>query len=392
MTSIAKSLKTLSALAAIGLLSSSVIAQQAPAQPAPAAGNNANAGAAAAANLNDQLSVKLKDIVTFGNSAGVPVQGVGLVYGLVGTGDGADEATRKMAMAVQRRLLQDDELVDDRLFESENTARVMLTGSIPTGKTVAGSTFTLNVALFGNNAESLVGGILGYADFGIPGRADDTAFEVLGWAEGALQVSQGPNGSITRGMVVATLGTDLDVELYQTEFDDKTGLERRMMTLAVNSPDDTTARSIARAINSDRSIIGAITAGLAEQDRARVQDIAKAINSGRVDIEVPKAFWGDEVEFRSTIGEISVTTGTQAKVSVNTSSNTIVVSGGVKVARGQINVGGISFSFGGENGSSTDLAALMNTMSQINLSQQQQVEVVLQLNRDGLIQGKVTVE
>jgi flagellar P-ring protein precursor FlgI len=123
-----------------------------------------------------------------------------------------------------------------------------------------------------------------------------------------LTVGLSPNGGIVERSVEDTLGSDGKI------------------ALSLSTADFTTASRIVRTIN------------------ASYGQVARAANSGRIDITIPYGYRNDVVSFIANIEDLPVTPDNRAKVVVNERTGTVVIGGEVAVDEAAIAQGGLNIS------------------------------------------------
>ncbi len=349
--------------------------------------------------------VRVKDIVIYKNTGRNQLYGEGLVVGLNGTGDDKDKSAAKMAAGLAEKFRNIQGLADAD-FQGKNIARVMVSVDVDENTTVAGVPLEARVMAMGNT-KSLQGGVLIQTELGFPGGA------ILAHAGGLLRTIANPNAGGAAGInvttVTATLLEGLDIPFYESVMDEN-GNEARFITLALRNPDANTANEIARAINTNgefSGMRGTFEEALAGQGVSR---IAKAIGPGKIEIEIPLKWWGDEMGFRSIIDNTSVSPDIAASITVMVSTGAIAFTGNVRVLPGAIVVEGVTIQVGqdgqlpdaplaGENvqnpaievggDNSLPFQELLDTFNLLQLSASEKVSVIQLLEDNGMIQGKV---
>lgn len=255
-----------------------------------------------------QASSRLKDITKIEGVRDNQLIGYGIVVGLAGTGDRAQNSlfTEQSLRSMLERF--GVALDDDRILQTRNAAAVMVTASLP-GFSRSGDQIDINVAAIGD-ARSLQGGTLLVTPLT---AADGNVYAV---AQGQLIIggfqAQGAAGAIQRGVPTqgripggATVERELSFPIND--------LDR--IRLVLQNPDFTTANRIARAIDARLS-----------------GRFARAIDLATVEVEVPSGYRGQVTTMLADIESIDVETDEIARVVVDESSGTIVIGGNVRVS------------------------------------------------------------
>ncbi|HUU84329.1 MAG TPA: flagellar basal body P-ring protein FlgI [Phycisphaerae bacterium] len=251
--------------------------------------------------------------------------GMGLVVGLDGTGDGDDYAMamRPLAQALSGFYANPVTSMEE-LKDTKNVAIVFLEATLPESGAREGSQIDVQVSTFGS-AKSLRGGRLLPAPLLYPDRNVDTVFAM---AAGKVMLPDdqiATSGTIQNGAVVledvvhafTAPGRDLPfsnswVQPHQT-----------YVTLVIddNHASWTLAREIAQAIDSALALA------------ADVEHVALAADLKNVLVLVPESQVGDPADWISQIEEVELLISSgEARVVVNRTSGTIVVSGNAKVS------------------------------------------------------------
>jgi len=233
--------------------------------------------------------------------------GYGLVVGLKGTGDTLNRSpfTRQSLVAMLERLGVNTRGAPIR---TENVAAVMVTANLPPFAT-QGTRIDVTVSAMGD-AGSLEGGTLLVTPLlGADG-------EVYSVAQGPVAVggfqATGEATQITRG--VPTTGRISNGALVERELEFKLGTMPDVR-LALRTPDFTTSKRIATAVNT---YLGA--------------KAASAVDPGTVRLEVPRGFRGGLVELVTEIEQLRVEPDQVAKIVIDEQSGVIVMGANVRVS------------------------------------------------------------
>ncbi len=256
---------------------------------------------------------RLKDIVEIKGIRDNPLQGLGLVIGLNGTGDGSEVSKRELANMLRRKGL----IVEPDDLSTKNIAAVMVTARLgPFAR--SGSTLDVTVSSFGSTT-SLQGGTLLMTELeGADGEVYAVAqgsvaiggFSVTG-AEATVSKNHTAVGRIPGGATVER------EELAEFVHDGE-------IVLQLRNPDFATVEGIAQAIN-----------GLYPQ-------ISTAVDAGTVRIRVPVEIDRTRMaKFIQTLGELQVKVDQPAVVVINERTGTIIVGENVGISTVAISHGNL---------------------------------------------------
>lgn len=259
--------------------------------------------------------VRIKDIATFEGVRENQLVGYGLVVGLNGTGDKLSNSpfTAKSMEGMLQRLGVGS--VPENSVKTRNAAAVMVTASLPPFARL-GSTIDIVISSLGD-ASSLRGGTLIVTPLS---GADGQVYAV---GQGPISVAgfaaQGENASVVEGVpTVARIENGATVE-REIEFDMNT---LDTVRIALRSPDFTTARRVAEAINAELG-----------KGRSRMLD------PGTVEVRTQ----GQDVPIlMSDLENLTVTPDQVARVVIDAKSGTIVIGNRVRIDRVAVSQGGLT--------------------------------------------------
>lgn len=260
---------------------------------------------------------RIKDIAFIEGVRPNQLVGYGLVVGLGGTGDksSAVYTTQSIANMLNKMGLK----FDAGAIKVKNTAAVLVTAELPPFAK-AGMKVDVLVSSLGD-ATSLQGGTL----IATPLRGHDGA--VYSVAQGSVALAGFMAG--TQGAKVAknhqTAGKIPNGALIEKEVAlDLIG--KQDLFLSLRSPDFTTARNMADAINRDFSA-----------------NVAEAVDAGSLRLQVPApGSTGGVVGFISRIEGIDVMSDSVTKVVVNERTGTVVMGENVRISTVAVSHGDIS--------------------------------------------------
>ncbi len=261
---------------------------------------------------------KIGALVTILGAEPIHVEGIGVVTGLAGTGDKSAAARKALKIYLDKSQLA----VDLKDLESQSVALVRIDAEIPAFKR-PGQKIPVRVTAIGD-AQSLAGGVLLMSPLSV--TPDGEAYV---WASGRIIIGGGTantthptSGTIPAnkeggGQVVKVMTADI------VEADHTFRLNLNRFSLA-----DTAA--IARRINDD----DALNPGRGEQigftESEKGTKIAWAV-PGQVIVRIPDSKLDQQVEFISRVLELNVAVERPARVLINHQTNTVVITGEVRV-------------------------------------------------------------
>jgi len=254
--------------------------------------------------------VRLKDITDLEGARPNQLYGFGLVVGLGNTG-GKSLFTQQVAVDMMQRLCVStkiaQEVISDNVFRSGNISAVMVIAEIgPFSR--RGSRLDVTVSVL-DDASSLQGGTL----LMTPLRGADG--EVYAVGQGPLSVGgfafKGQAAGVQKNHV--NVGRIVGGALVEREARGDI-LCKGHIRLLLKAPDNTTAGSIAEAVN------------------VSLPGHALALDAGTVQVEVPPQFWPHVVAFVSELGGLEVIPDMPARVVINERTGTVVAGEHVKIS------------------------------------------------------------
>ncbi len=261
---------------------------------------------------------RIRDIVEIEGVRANVIQGIGLVVGLNGTGDGAT-LTRQAAANMLKRMGLNIPLNN---VPPENMAVVLVSASLPPFAR-PGSKIDVNVASLGD-ATSLRGGQLVAAQ--LTGFDNRTVYAIANGpiATGAV-TAKGASGSKevinhpTAGRIPGGGTVEMEVPQKLVSRDGK-------LRLLLRDASFETARNVAGKIN------------------ARYPGAAHAVDGLKVEVTIPRAAAGDAVAFVADVGALNVEVNPKAVVVINERNGTIIAGGDVVILPGTITHSTLSIS------------------------------------------------
>jgi flagellar P-ring protein precursor FlgI len=266
-------------------------------------------------------AVKIADITRIGGERTNILTGLGLVYGLKGTGDGGSFAP---AIAPLRSMLSKfgDPVTVAQLNNAANVAVVMVTATVPAPGARDGDHLDVHVSSVGA-AASLHGGRL----FVTPMQGPLPGGPLLALSEGPITIEDPSTPTV--GVIRAAAGgavmeTDLPAHVI-----DAGG--RFTLILDEYSTSWGTASRIAKIINDSESNAGEI--------------LATAIDGKNVLVTIPSSERDHPDSFIARIQQLPVQMiATKARVTINQKTGTIIMTGDVEISPVVISHNGLSIS------------------------------------------------
>ena len=250
---------------------------------------------------------RIKDIADVVGVRDNMLVGYGLVVGLAGTGDKLNKApfTKESLIGMLERLGINTR---EGNLDNANVAAVMVTAKLPPFAR-PGSRIDVTVSALGDS-KSLLGGTLVVTPLL---GADSNVYAV---AQGGLAVggfaAGGQGATVTKGVPTSGRIPNGAIVEKSVEFSLQ-GLN--VFTVALRSPDFTTASRIAVSIN------GRLGAG-----------VSRPLDSGTVEVTLPAGYPGGAVALITELEQIEVTADTPARVIVNEETGVVVIGQNVRIS------------------------------------------------------------
>ncbi|MDA0919716.1 MAG: flagellar basal body P-ring protein FlgI [Planctomycetota bacterium] len=256
-----------------------------------------------------QAITRISNVCTIDGQMPLTVRGLGFVVGLNGTGDPDETGPTARAFAAFLKLSNNPLLDPKELTNLGSVAAVEITATIPRTGISRGQQLDCQVSvLFG--AKSLEGGSLITSPVELAGVADDT---VVGLASGRLIVDDLVNPTTARIPFGLVMEQTVDMNILRRPDQIRLLLNRQYAGVEM-------AREVERAINQRFYL------------EASNVNIARATSPVAVDVTIP-AQYDNHIEFLGLLTEITLKeTATAARVVVNASQGTIIVTGDVEIS------------------------------------------------------------
>lgn len=329
-----------------------------------------------------RAAVRLKDIARVKGQETNSLQGLGLVVGLKGTGDGGKYLPTIRSLATVMQYMRSPVLGGpSELKDASNVALVMVTCTVPAGGAKQGDLLDCQVSSIGA-AKSLVGGRLFLAAMQGP---DIDNPRIYGFSEGLLHFDD---------LQVPTVARIRDGCRLEEDFDNPF-IDRDMMTLVLdrNHADFEVAQEVAEVINSQLSI------------QSGEATPAKAVNAHTIVVKVPQQYRDDYVLFVSQIMSLTMSEPTtEARVVINERAGSIVIGADVEI--GAVVVSHKNIVIETENNlpndrfvpidpsgtQTTKLRSLVAALQAVKVPNADIIEIIKGLDRNGKLHGRLIIE
>ena len=363
--------------------------------------------------------LKVGDICRVKGQEENTLQGLGLVVGLNGTGDGdLKPAARALAsmLSVMGNPVGKEANSRDPLAElknAKNIALVNVTATVPSAGGRQGDAIECVISSIGS-AKSLAGGILLSAPLVGPARGST---RVYAFAQGAVQLDAGQPATTAR----IHNGCRLEEDFHNAFVQDG------KVTLVIDRhhASFTTAQEVADAVNTlEGSYRPAVTKGRSfpvAQAQAQVgrqpttsgggaysgpRQLAKALNQVSVEVNLPNEYLEDPVVFLMDVLKTRLPQlQSEARVVVNERTGSIIVGAEVEVGAAAITHKNMVVETGaatpgqfvqvpadGGQISNTKLKALVESLNALKVPPADMIEILKGLDRNGKLYGKLVIQ
>jgi flagellar P-ring protein precursor FlgI len=337
-------------------------------------------------------AVKIADITRIGGERTNVLTGLGLVYGLKGTGDGG---SFQAAIAPLRSMLSKfgDPVTIQELGNAANVAVVMVTATVPASGARNGDHLDVHVSSVGA-AASLRGGRL----FVTPMQGPDPNVPYL------LALSEGPvtiedPSTPTVGVIRAAAGGAVIEADMPARVIDSAG--RFTLILDEYSASWGTASRIAKIINDSEGADG--------------ETLAAAIDGKNIVVTIPQSERDHPDSFIGRIQQLPVQMlATKARVTINQKTGTIIMTGDVEISPVVISHNGLSIStiapppiptqrnpvitdhqaiaIATSDQANGNLQDLVAAMEQLKVPAQDRIEIIEELYKTGKLHAELIEE
>lgn len=257
-----------------------------------------------------QAALRVAQVCTLDGQQEIRLTGMGIVVGLLGTGDSGDLKAAMQHLA-QFSALNGSPVksLDDLKKAGGGVAVVSVSATIPRTGISAGQSLDVYVKPLYGTCKSLLGGELILTPMGKELLSDSS---VLGLASGDIIIEDKTlptGGRIPNGL---TMKESVDMRILRRNKQVRLLINPEYASLSM-------AREVARAVN-DKFYL-----------EAGNKEIARAVSTLAVDVNIPDQY-DNHVEFGALLEEVILKESTRPRVVVNVRSGTVVVTGDVEIS------------------------------------------------------------
>ncbi len=311
------------------------------------------------------------------------LQGMGIVVGLDGKGDGGayQPTVRSLAQLMSAMGEQLGPGGLDELKNAKNVALVLVTATVPAAGARQGDQLDCTVASIGS-AKSLAGGRLFLTPLVGPDRKDP---RVYAFAEGPITVDG--ETMLTTGRIFG--GARLEADFFNAFTKDG----KITLVLDENHAGFGNAQEVVETINSQ---LGFGTGGA---------PLAKAINQQNIEVIIPSQYQQDPVLFVSLVLRLPLLQPeTEPRVVINERAGSIVIGGDVQIGAVVVSHKNIVIEAGGAmtgggfvavdpaETAVPRLKAMVEALNAMQVPNDDVIEIIKGLHRNGKLYGKLIIE
>lgn len=333
------------------------------------------------------LAVKVADITRIGGQRTNVLTGLGLVYGLKGTGDGGDFQPAIKPLATMLGKFSNPATVRE-LEDVKNVALVSLTATVPSHGVRDGDRIDVYITSIGA-ASSLRGGRL----FVTPLTGPIPGSGIFALADGPVVIEDPSTPTVGRIVGGGVMETDLPARY----------IENGRFTLVIEDPSAswTTASTIAKVINDAEATGG--------------ETLAVAVDPKNVVVTIPQTEAQRPDSFISRVQRLPLPMlPTEARVTINDRTGTMIVSGDVEISPVVISHKGLTITtvapapvptparpvtntrdvvaLDTTQQGGAKLQDLVNALDQLKVPSEDRIAIVKELHRIGKLHAKLIVE
>lgn len=328
--------------------------------------------------------IRLKDICHVKGQEENTINGIGLVFGLKGTGDGGSYLPTMRSLATLMEFMGNPigqaNLLE--LKDAKNVAVVMVTAVIPEAGARQGSRIDCSVSSIGA-AKSLAGGVL----FATPLLGPDPKSDrVFAFASGEIRLEdiQFPNSGLVHH------GAQLEEE-FRHEY-----VSEGKITLVLDDEyaDFEVSTEISQLINVEM-----------KSESAGGGEVAEALDQVNIEIAIPSQYTEAPAQFVSQVLAIRVAEPqAAAKVVINERAGSVVIDGDVEIGAVIVHHKNIVIETGDNlpvdrfpivdprGTGATKLKALVAALNAVKVPPADVIEIIKQLKADGNLYGRLIVQ
>ena len=330
-----------------------------------------------------QARTLLKSICRVKGQEENTLQGLGLVVGLNGTGDGGDflPTIRSLATAMQLMGNPIGKGGPLELKNAKNIALVTVSATVPGAGARQGDRLDCVVSSIGA-AKSLEGGRLFVTPLQGPQVNNPRVFA---FAQGPIQLD---DPQLSRSGRIHQ-GCRLEEDFFNPFVKDN----KVTLVLDKSHADFQVAQDVAELINSQLRI----------QNGYEV--LARAINQVNIEVAIPSQYRDDPVLFLSQVLSLPILEPqTEATVTINERTGSVVISGEVEIGAVVITHKNLVIEAGGappadrfvgletDGSKSTSLKSLVEALNAVKLPTEDIIDIIKGLEKNGKLHGKLVVQ
>lgn len=338
----------------------------------------------------------IKHITRLKGQEEITIQGMGLVIGLNGTGDGAAYAPtlRSLAAMLAKMNTPLGEAGLKELKDAKNVALVMVTATIPASGARQGDQLECIISSIGA-AKSLENGYLVTTALLSPQAGND---RVYGIAQGPLALDNARAKTVARIRQGCRLEED-----FRNEF-----IKDHKFTLVLNKShaDFEVAQELASSINNNLSSYLKDSINDETSTSRERQPLARALDQVNIEVTLPRQYRDDPVDFVSQVMSIQlIEPQTGGRVIINERAGSIVISGEVEVGAVAVTHNNLVIETPGVPATGSQfvgvetapkptakLKSLVEALNALKVPAADQITIIKGIERDGKLHGTLVVE
>ena len=338
----------------------------------------------------------IKHIARLKGQEEITIQGMGLVIGLNGSGDGPAYAPTLRSLAAMLAKMNTPLGPDGarELKDAKNVALVMVTATVPASGARQGDLIECTVSSIGA-AKTLEHGYLVTTALLSPQVGND---RIYGIAQGPLQLDN------PRAKTVARIrqGCRLEADFFNNFIKDN------KITLVLNKShaDFEVAQEMASMINNQLSNYLYDTRGEGGSTSRERKPIARALDQVNIEVQIPEQYYDDPVDFVSQVMSIQmIEPQTGGRVIINERAGSIVISGEVEIGAVAVTHNNLVIETPGvpPTGSqfvgvetapkqTAKLKNLLEALKGLQVPAADQITIIKGIERDGKLHGTLIIE
>jgi flagellar P-ring protein precursor FlgI len=326
---------------------------------------------------------RLKNICRVKGQEENTLNGLGVVVGLKGTGDGAGflPTIRSLATTMQLMGAPVGKTGAAELKDAKNVALVMVTATVPAAGARQGDKIDCVVSSIGG-AKSLAGGRLFLSPLLGPNPQKPRVYAL---AEGPITLEDAElptNGRIHNGC-------RLEEEFFNAFVKD----DKITLVLDQNHTGFSIAQEVAATINEQNGF------------QSPGEPLARALNQVCIEVAIPRQYAQDSVSFVAQVLEVSlIDVPTAARVVIHERAGSIVISGDVEISpvvvthksvvieAGNGAAPGRFVAMNGEQANNPKLKALVEALNAVQVPTKDIIDIIKGLDRNGKLNAQLIIE